>query len=428
MMKSESAVVKVLPVLFGFFVMGFCDVVGISSARVKEASHVKEDTSPNVKDASSAKENTSGVGEVDLLRDYSPKVRDTLSNLIPVALFSMFLLFSVPTGILMNRIGRKNTVLLSNAITIVAMFIPLVKYNFVMLLIAFALLGIGNTILQVSLNPLLTNVVKGDKLTSSLTAGQFVKAISSFSAPLVATFAAWLGHWWWIFPIFAVVTLLETIWLMATSIHEEPVAGKASSIASVVGILKDRTILMLFLGIVFVVGVDVGINTASSKILVERCGLSVDDAGYGPSVYFALRTLGAFLGAFFLAKYSSVKFFKVNIVLAVAAIATLIFAGDKVLAGEKLPIFVLLGVVGFTVANIFPIIYGMAIQSRPDKANEISGLMITGVFGGAVIPFFMGLTSDAIGSQAGSVLVILASAIYLLFIAFTAHTSPITAH
>ena len=390
-MEKKTSYASALPVLFGFFVMGFCDVVGITSAHVKE----------------------------DLLGAYSPEFRDTLSNLIPVALFSMFLIFSVPTGILMNRIGRKKTVLLSNLITIVAMFIPLIGYTFIMSLMAFALLGIANTILQVSLNPLLTNVVKGDKLTSSLTAGQFVKAISSFSAPFIAAFAAaQLGSWQYIFPIYAVITLLSTIWLMATPIAEEPVEGKASSFGSVVGILKDKTILLLFLGILFVVGVDVGINTASSKILMERCGLSSLDAGYGPSVYFAFRTLGAFLGAFFLAKFSSVKFFKVNIVAAVAALIALIFVGDK------MAVFAILGVVGFTVANVFPIIFGMAIQSRPDKANEISGLMITGVFGGAVIPFCMGLMSDSFGSQVGAVIVILASALYLMFAAFAIKVQP----
>lgn len=384
-MEKKTSYVNALPVLFGFFVMGFCDVVGITSAHVKE----------------------------DLLGAYSPEFRDTLSNLIPVALFSMFLIFSVPTGILMNRIGRKKTVLLSNVITIVAMFIPLIEYTFFMSLIAFALLGIANTILQVSLNPLLTNVVKGDKLTSSLTAGQFVKAISSFSAPFIAAFAATiLGSWQYIFPIYAVITVLSTIWLMATTIEEESMAGKATSFGSVIAILKDKTILLLFLGILFVVGVDVGINTASSKILMERCGLSSLDAGYGPSFYFAFRTLGAFLGAFFLARFSSVRFFKINIVVAVAALIALIFTGDK------MAVFAILGIIGFTIANVFPIIFGMAIQSRPEKANEISGLMITGVFGGAIIPFLMGLMSDALGAQTGAVLVILASALYLLFLAF----------
>lgn len=376
---------KLMPVLFGFFVMGFCDVVGITSAHVKE----------------------------DLLGSYSPEFQDTLSNLIPVALFSMFLIFSIPTGMLMSRIGRKKTVLLSNVITVVAMFIPLIEYSFGMCLVAFALLGIANTILQVSLNPLLTNVVQGDKLTSSLTTGQFVKAISSFSAPFIAAFAATqLDNWQYIFPIYAVITVLSTIWLFVTPIEEAAMDSKVSSFGSVMGILKDRTILLLFLGILFVVGVDVGVNTASAKILMERCGLSSIEAGYGPSVYFAFRTLGAFLGAFILAKFSSAKFFRISMLVAVAALALLLFVESK---GA---IFALYGVVGFFIANIFAIIFGMAMQARPDKANEISGLMITGVFGGAIIPFCMGITSDMMGSQVGSVIIILFSAVYLLVASF----------
>ena len=384
-MKNQNSISKILPVLFGFFIMGFCDVVGITSLHVKE----------------------------DLLGAYSPEFRDTLSNMIPVALFSMFLIFSIPTGMLMNKIGRKKTVLLSNIITIVAMFIPLIEYTFVMSLLAFALLGIANTILQVSLNPLLTNVVQGDKLTSSLTAGQFVKAISSFCGPFIAAFAAaQLGNWQYIFPIYAVITLISTIWLMATPIEEEPVVGNASSFGSVFGLLKDKTIFLLFLGIVFVVGVDVGLNTAAPKILMERCGMNSIDAGYGPSMYFAFRTAGAFIGAFLLSRYSSIKFFKIIIVVAVLALIALIFTPDK------FAIFALFAIIGFSIANVFSIIFSAALQSRPGKANEISGLMITGVFGGAVIPFVMGLTSDAMGSQVGSVIIILLSALYLLFCAF----------
>lgn len=386
MSRNKTALSAVLPVLFGFFVMGFCDVVGITSAHVKE----------------------------DLLHAYSPEFRDTLSNLIAVALFSMFLIFSVPTGLLMNRIGRKKTVIFSNIITMVAMVIPLIDYTFVMSLIAFTLLGVANTMLQVSLNPLLTNVVKDDRLlTSSLTAGQFVKAVSSFSAPFIAAFAAaQFGNWQYIFPIYALVTLLSTLWLMFAPVHEDRPDGKAMNFGQVIGILKDKTILLLFLGIVFVVGVDVGVNTAAPKILMERAGLNSLEAGYGPSVYFALRTLGAFLGAFLLARIAAPTFFRVNIAVAVIALGSLIFAQDKVL------IFTLYGIIGFTISNVFPIIFGMAIRKRPDKANEISGLMITGVFGGAVIPFFMGLLSDLLGSQTGAVLVILAGAVYLMYTAF----------
>jgi fucose permease len=376
---NKSTTSKVLPVLFGFFIMGFCDVVGITSA------HVKNDFG----------------------------LSDTMSNMIPVALFSMFLLFSIPTGILMNKIGRKRTVLASNVITIIAMFLPLIGYSFAISLVAFALLGIANTILQVSLNPLLTNVVKGNMLTSNLTAGQFIKAISSFSAPFIAVFATeYLGSWQMIFPIYAGITVLSTIWLMSTPIEELDVQNKISTFSEVFDLLKDKTIFQLFLGILFVVGVDVGLNTVASKVLMERCGLQIADAGYGSSIYFAFRTIGAFTGTYFLAKFSSERFFKINVLIAILAIVVLIFTSSKFL------IFALYGIIGFSISNVFPIIYAHAIFLRPNKTNEISGLMITGVIGGAIIPVIMGLLSDAFHSQVGALIVILISSLYLLYCAF----------
>jgi len=187
----------------------------------------------------------------------------------------------------------------------------------------------------------------------------------------------------------------------------------------VFGLLKDKTILLLFLGIIFVVGIDVGLNTAAPKILMERCGMNSINAGYGPSMYFAFRTAGAFLGAILLTRFSPVKIFKLITIVAIIALIALIFMTDKI------AIFALFAIIGLSIANVFSIIFSMAIQLKPNKANEISGLMITGVFGGAIIPFVMGLTSDALGSQIGSVLIILLCAIYLLFCSFTVKSQKV---
>jgi len=358
--------------------MGFCDVVGISTSYVKVDYHLSE----------------------------------TVANLLPAMVFLWFLLLSVPTAMVMNKIGRKKTVLISMLVTIVGMLLPFVGYTFSTSLIAFALLGIGNTILQVSLNPLLTNVVKGDALTSSLTAGQVIKAVSSFCGPFIAMFAlSYFGKWQFLFPIFALITILSGIWLLFTPISEKQ-EENASGIGQTFALLGDKTILLLFLGIVFVVGTDVGMNTVTPKLLMERCGLSVADSGMGSSVYFALRTIGALIGAVLLAKYSAIKYFRISILVAVLAVSVLFLLTDLI------SILVLVGVIGFACSSIFPVIYSMAIQARPEKANEISGLMITGVFGGAVIPPLMGIAADGIGNQNGSLLVILISIGYLVFCSF----------
>ncbi|WP_418991097.1 MFS transporter [Alistipes sp.] len=374
----NKSISKLLPVLFGFFVMGFCDVVGIST------SYVQKDFGLN----------------------------ETVAGFIPSMVFIWFLLLSIPAAIVMNRIGRKNMVQVSNLVTIVGMLIPFVDYNLATCMVAFVLLGIGNTILQVALNPLLTNVVKGEALTSSLTVGQVVKAVSSFCGPFIAAFAAsTLGNWQYLFPIFAGITLLSALWLLATPIREESSDAGTSSMGAAFALLTDRTILLLFLGIFFVVGVDVGINTVAPKLLIERAGMLVEQAGYGSSVYFVCRTAGALIGSILLVRISDVRYFRINILAALAALVVLCFVQGTV------AMLAMIGLVGFFCASIFSVIYSAALKSRPEKANEVSGLMIMGVFGGAVIPPLMGVMADAMQRQLGSLLVIAGCMVYLVFCA-----------
>lgn len=377
-MKNTFSITKTLPVLFGFFVMGLVDLVGIATNYVKQ--------------------------------DFA--LSDTLANMLPMTLFLWFAILSVPTGIMMNKLGRKRTVILSMGISLLAMLLPMVSYNFPMILVAFGLLGIGNTIIQVSLNPLLTNVVRGDRLTSSLTLGQFIKAIAAFLGPIIAGVAAGsFGNWKLVFLFFAVVTVISGLWLLLTPIHEKPVNQTSSSFSESFGLLKDKTILMLFLGIVFVVGVDVGLNTTVPKFLMERCDILLEKAGLGTSLYFVARTIGTFVGAILLVKLSGRKFFIVSMVCAILAMLVMLMIGN--LWGILSMVFVL----GFAVANVFSIIFSAALKRKPERANEISGLLIMGVAGGAVIPLIMGITSDSLG-QTGGMAVLLVALTYLLYSAF----------
>ena len=370
-----------IPVLATFFVMGFCDVVGIATSYLKQ--------------------------------DFA--LSESLAGFIPSMVFIWFLFLSVPAAILMNRIGRKTLVQVSNAITFVGMLIPFFVYNFASSMVAFILLGIGNTLLQVSLNPLLTNVVSGERLTSCLTGGQVVKAVSSFCAPFLALAAtAAFGNWKYLFTIYAAVTLLSFLLLEVTEIPKEAASGKTTSLKEAFGLLGDKTILLFFLGIFFIVGVDVGTNTVSAKLLIERCGMDVEKASLGASVYFICRTVGAFLGTFLLARMDDIKYLKINLFLAVVSMAFLFFVRPA------WTILACIGGIGFFCSSVFSVLFSQALKARPEKANEISGFMITGVCGGAVIPPLMGLATEWVGNQRGSLLVITLCLAYLVWCAFAA--------
>lgn len=375
--KEKSNLSKLIPVMLAFFAMGFVDLVGIATNYVKA--------------------------------DF--QLSDTIANLFPSMVFFWFLIFSIPTGMLMNKIGRRKTVLLSLIVTVVSLLVPSIHYSYVSMLISFSLLGIGNALLQVSINPLLTNIVKGNRLASSLTLGQFVKAIASFIAPVVAAWAASsLGDWKYLFPIFMAVAVIATLLLGFTSIQEEDFSGKKSStFAQCFSLLGDKVILLSFFGIMCHVGIDVGTNVTAPKILMERFGMTLSAAGYATSLYFLFRTIGSFSGSVILARFSAKKFFAISVLLMILSIIGLFILKNITL------IYISIALIGLGNSNIFPIILSQAMQYLPEKKNEVSGLMITGLIGGAIFPLLMGMLSDAMGSQRGALIVIAVGVAYLLF-------------
>ena len=363
-------------VMLCFFTMGFVDLVGIAS------NYVQQDLG----------------------------LSDSQANIMPSLVFFWFLIFSVPTGMLMNKIGRKRTVLLSIIVTVLSLVLPMFGNSYPLMLVAFSLLGIGNALMQTSLNPLVSNIVTGN-LSSTLTFGQFVKAIASFLAPYIAMWgatqvlpSAGLG-WRVLFPIYGIIGVLAIVCLGMTTIHEEPVA-KGSSVIDCFRLLGKPFILLCFLSIMCHVGIDVGTNTTAPKILIERLGMTLAEAGFATSLYFIFRTLGCLSGSAILRKVPEKVFFAISVGMIVAAMIILAVADVKWL------LYVGIALVGFGNSNIFSITFAQALQHDPDHKNEISGLMIMGLFGGTIFPLAMGFLSDAMGTL-GAVLVMGVGALYL---------------
>ena len=376
--KQKSMIWMLIPVMFSFFTMGFVDLVGIATNYVKA--------------------------------DF--QLSDTLANLLPSMVFFWFLIFSVPTGMLMNKIGQRKTVLLSIVVTVAALLLPLLNYSFASMLISFSLLGIGNTLMQVSLNPLLSNIVSGNRLASTLTLGQFVKAIASFLAPIIAGWAAvsW-GNWKLLFLIFLVIAVIACVLLGMTHIDESSsVETKSSTFGECFVLLADKVVLISFLGIICHVGIDVGLNLTAPKLLMERLDMTLTGAGLATSVYFLFRTIGCFSGAFLLAYFPMKKVFTVSVLMMVAAMIGL-FTMQSLAAH-----YVCIALVGLGNSNIFSMLFTRALLHLPNRKNEVSGLMIMGLFGGTIFPLFMGIVSDWMQSQVGAVAVMSIGVLYLLSI------------
>ena len=374
---NNNSKLAILPLMLCFFAMGFVDLVGIASNYVK--------------------------ADLDL--------SDSVANIFPSLVFFWFLIFSVPTGMLMNKIGRKKTVLLSLVVTLVSLVLPVFGETFPVMLLSFSLLGIGNALMQTSLNPLVSLVIKGN-LASTLTFGQFVKAIASFMAPYIASWGAMASiptfgmGWRILFPIYLIIGVLATLLLSSTPIEEEKSEGKTSSILDCVRLLSHPLILLSFIGIMCHVGIDVGTNTTAPKLLMERLGMTLNDAAFATSLYFIFRTIGCLTGSFFLRVMSNRLFFIISVVMMAAAMAGL------AVGTEKIVLYAAIALVGYGNSNIFSLVFSRALLSDASHQNEISGLMIMGLFGGTLFPLLMGFAADAFG-QVGAVAVMALGVVYL---------------
>jgi FHS family L-fucose permease-like MFS transporter len=374
MNTQKVEIKKILPVLMAFFVMSFVDLVGIGVDRVSKDMNLSA----------------------------------TLAQLIPSAAFLWFLLLSVPVGVMQSRLGKRFMLNIGMGVTALGLLVPYFFYTFEMVLAGFALLGIGNTIVQVSANPLLVDVVPGNRTSSYLSFSQFVKAIGSMiGAPLAAVLAAQFGDWKLLFLVFGVVSLLSVLWLGSVKIEEKVQTEIKATFSSSFKLLGTGFVMMMVLSIFLVVGIDVGFNSNSGQFLIKQFGMDPTAAESGRSVYFFGRMLGTFAGALMLTKISSRKFFMWTSILGILSLVAILIVSSQFMAWG------LVFMIGLAVANIFPLVFSITVERYPTRSNEISGLMMMAISGGAVIPLIIGWVSD-ISTVATGMSILIVCMIYLL--------------
>lgn len=365
-----------IPVLLSFFVMSFCDLVGIGVDNAKA--------------------------------DF--ELSNTLAQLIPMAVFVWFFLLSVPIGVLQERIGKRNMLNIGMLLTAVGLILPFLFYSFPLLMAGFALLGVGNTIIQVSANPLLINVVPSNRASSFLSFSQFIKAIGSMVAPYLATFfAIRFGNWRILFVVFGIVSLFSVLLLHFRKINETHSSETKATLMSCLKLLGIGYIALMVLGIFFVVGIDVGINSTSGQFLMERMNMAVEPAKQGRSLYFFGKMAGTFLGALMLTRFSPRKFLIGSSIATLLAVLIFIYSATPFLALS------FMFIIGLASSNIFPLIFSITVKRYEDRANEISGLMVMAISGGALIPPVVGWISDLF-NVAVAMFIFLICAVYLLFL------------
>jgi len=356
--------------------MGFVDIVGVSTGYVQ--------------------------------KDF--ELSDSLAQFLPSMVFIWFFVFSIPVGILQDKIGKKKMMKIGIVITLFGLLLPFLSYSFVMILTAFVFIGIGNTIVQVAANPLLQEVSPKEKLSSFLSLSQFVKAITSLLGPVIATYMALrYGDWRLVFGVYAVVSFISVVWLSTTTIDETIKSDTPATFRSCLGLLNDKFILAIVIAIFLIVGADVGMNSNIQGFLMKLHGLSLENASYGISIYFTALMISRFSGAILLQFFKPNFFLIVTTILAIIGAILILFSTSEVMA------LTAIFIVGLGAGNLFPLVFSIAINKMPSRANEISGLLVMAVVGGAIIPPIIGIVSSNFG-VIGSISVLIFCFIFILII------------
>ena len=389
---ASAGVGKVLPVLFSFFIMGFVALVGAATHEIKGALHLSS----------------------------------TVAGLLPNFIFIWFLICSVPAGLLMRRIGRKTMVQVSYTITLVGMLIPLpmilgaMATNLGVYLVTFALLGIGNAIIQVALNPLLTNVINKDRLPTFIALGQTFKALSALLGPQIILFCTYhLGNWNWTFPVYAALTLIAMLWLTLTQIpREERATGRGVSFGDTFSLLKDSFLLRMFVCIFLIVGIDIGMNFFIPEIFSNV--YSYKNPGNMITVYYVCRTISSLVCAMLLLRIPPRKIWPWIMAASIVACAVMMVLSTMptTAIGPQVLFVAMFLPVSFAAANVFAIVFSLAIAHRPEKTDQIASLLVMGLAGGGIMTFVIGVMNDAMGIIGGFI-ALLACMTYIFFVSLS---------
>ncbi len=348
---------RTFPVFMAFLAMGFADAVGPFVSLAKNEFHLS----------------------------------NAAASLTPFVGLGMFGLLSIPAGVLQSRHGKKLVLILGLSVALSGVLIAsLGLSSFPLFLITIMLLGAGAALLQVAGNPLMRDVSTEGKFARNLSLAQFVKGIGSLSGPLLPVIAArYFGaSWKVIFPIYSVALLVTLSAAGMLRVPAKQDETTAATLRSCLSLLKNPFILAMTCGIFFYVGAEVSVSAGIPLFIKERFGLDISRVGLlGTGMFFLALTTGRFCGGLILNWVKPAPFLVATCVLSLAGLAAIFVPVGGVAAAG----FFLTGL-GF--ANIFPLIFSAALEHLPQRGNEISGLLVTAIIGGAVLPLMMGLVAD----------------------------------
>jgi len=383
---------KTTPIFLAFLCMGFGDVVGPLVSLVKE----------------------------------SFDVNNFQAQLMTFSGFIMFGILSIPIGLLQDKRGKKFIMNLGLIIAFIGLVIPVFngmygpaielgtsgQGKFYVLLFSILLLGAGATTLQVVGNPIMRNISPEGKYSSNLSFAQSVKAVGSSLGFLLPPIAVQFFDldWTILFPAYSVLILINLALFNSVGFEEKiKDQEKAATLKSCFSLLANPYVLTMVLAIFLYVGAEVSMSSGVPILMKESFGIVKFGLWVTWALFFLPILIGRFTGGLILRILAPNKFLVITVIISMIGLL-LLFSGIEILT------FTGIVLAGLGFANIFPLIFSITVDKMPERSNELSGLMVTAIVGGAILPPIMGFVADKTSVLIGFVVPLLAI-LYIFIIA-----------
>nr|WP_121271866.1 MFS transporter [Pedobacter schmidteae] len=360
----------------------------------------------------------------------------TMAAFLPFSFFLAYGIMSIPSGIMIERIGEKKSMLIAFSLNFIGATAFGLYPQYGIALGSLFIIGIGMAMLQVIINPLMRTAGGEENFAFFSVMGQLVFGLASFISPFVFSYLlsalsaqpidnplvgvlaglvknnlTWTAlYWLFSFIFLLILLLLSFIRMPKVELKEDEKSGAA---AVYLGLLKNKDVLLFFVGIVAYVGTEQALANWMSEFLRSYHGVDPNKGGAQAVAWFwGLMSLGCLLGLALLKLWDSKLILKVATLISMLTVSLALF-GSKDVALYAFP------AAGFFISVMFSIIFSLALNSVAQHHGSFSGILCSGIFGGALVPLIIGSLGDAIGLRYALMFLYLTLA-YILFLAYYA--------
>ncbi|MCU0417966.1 MAG: sugar MFS transporter [Cytophagaceae bacterium] len=339
----------------------------------------------------------------DILLPYLKKVFDlsyTQASLIQVCFFSAYAIMSIPSSMVVKKLGYKTTMISGFSVAALGclLFLPAVTFHsYGIFLFALFVLATGIVLLQVAGNPYVSILGSSETASARLTLAQALNSVGTFLAPYFGAYfilsklkettdasAVEIPYIGLAVTLIVIAVILSRISLPAVQSGNDTSSDEGSA-------WSYSHLVFGVIGIFMYVGGEVAIGSYLISYLgqPEIAGLTEETGAAFVSYYWGGAMVGRFVGTWLLSQFQPGKVLTTFAILAVAMIAISIST-----TGQTAMWSIIL--VGFFNSIMFPTIFTLAVKGLGKHTAQASGFLSTAIVGGAIIPFLFGICVDMV--------------------------------